>query len=108
MKPSVVRNVHYSSSAGGPCVAAIITAVHPPFPHYHGDEFVGMKEDHVNLAVFYPDGGFAARQGVAPAKGDHLPGTWHWPEREGGIIENAGKPFLMGESGTGCVIPSGH
>jgi len=87
MNPSVVRSVHYSSSAAGPCVAAIITAVNP-------------DSDLVNLAVFYPDGGFAARALVP--RGNNEPGTWHWPEREeglatGGLIKHPESIYLIGE-----------
>jgi len=68
VRPSVGRIVHYRMTRGGPCLAALIVAVHPT--------------GNVNLTVFDEDGDTDARHGIADDVGDAgAGGRWHWPER---------------------------
>lgn len=76
--PSVGRIVHYRSSTADECMAAMITWV---------------REDVVNLNVFYFNGGQAPRFSVRQGRET---GQWHWPERTGGPIDGA-KVILIGE-----------
>lgn len=72
MKPSVGRIVHYIEGSGGPCLAAIITAVH--------------ETGNVNLHVFEENADSMKRFGIeqAPVAGARVGGQWHQPEREDG------------------------
>lgn len=87
-EPTVGRIVHYTSSTGTKCIAALVTAVCP------GHD--------VNLAVFYPDGGFAARQSVRQAGKEKEAGTWHWPERTGGLVTTQ---VYIGQDVPETVVP---
>lgn len=67
--PSVGRIVHYRAEPEGPCLAAIVVAVHP--------------SGNVNLAVFDEVADVLQRYGIEEeaAGGPTEGGTWHWPER---------------------------
>lgn len=68
MTPSVGRIVHYRATGDGPCLAAIVTEVHP--------------SGNVNLAVFDESADLLQRFGVDEAADVELiGGDWHWPER---------------------------
>lgn len=72
-RPTVGRIVHYRADGDGPCLAAIVTSVHPT--------------GNVNLAVFDEVGDVLQRAGIEEAAdptagGEVLGGQWHWPERE--------------------------
>jgi tetrahydromethanopterin S-methyltransferase subunit D len=62
--PQVADPVHYVPDGGGPCLAALVTAVEP---------------DTVGLAVFRP----AHTERVAGVHHDPQRGarSWHWPHR---------------------------
>lgn len=73
MQVSVGRTVHYRASGDGPCLAAIVTAVH--------------ETGNVNLVVFDEVGDALQRFGVDEAAdygagAEVIGGQWHWPERE--------------------------
>lgn len=96
MNPSVCRQVHYVSYGtpggeyGQECRAATVTEV--------AGEVVG-------LCVMNPTGLFFNR-GVEHDEESKAGGTWHWPEREGGVIRPLpGPPFLVGESGPEMTAP---
>ncbi len=72
MQPTVGRIVHYRASGDGPCLAAIVTAVH--------------DTGNVNLAVFDEDSDMLQRFGIEEAVdygsgAEAIGGQWHWPER---------------------------
>lgn len=75
MKASVGRIVHYRTEGDGPCLAAIVTAVHPT--------------GNLNLAVFDEVGDVLQRHGIDEADPEVKGrpgggGVWHWPERADG------------------------
>lgn len=72
MQPTVGRIVHYLATGEGPCLAAIVTAVH--------------GTGNVNLAVFDEVGDVLQRHGIDEADPELLEpgGQWHWPERADG------------------------
>lgn len=80
-KPSVGRIVHYRSSTGNECLAAMVIWVG------------GGEYELVNLHVYYRDGGQASRFAV---KEGTESGDWHWPERTGGPVTSE-KIYLTGE-----------
>lgn len=64
MTPTVGRIVHYRAEADGPCLAAIVTAVHPT--------------GNVNLAVFDEVADVLQRYGIDEgAADDPTGGMWH-------------------------------
>lgn len=75
-RPSVGRIVHYRVSTDGPCLAAIVVAVHPT--------------GNVNLAVFDEAADLVDRHGIEKAADtasgapETIGGVWHWPERVDG------------------------
>lgn len=79
--PAICRAVHYVARGdlcgGSSCRAAVITEV-------HGRTLDPITLDEtgpwsVALTVFHPTGW--ALEDVCVENNDHLPGSWHWPER---------------------------
>jgi len=68
MKATVGRIVHYRTEGEGPCLAAIVTAVH--------------STGNLNLAVFNEVGDVLQRHGIEEGFASTVGGVWHWPERE--------------------------